>query len=148
MPAPRNLFLNVARDPQGRVWGIARICLADGSCLVVESRVYKSVCNAGDGVMGGDDEDMEPTTNRALDEALDKMCKITENKAIMRAIPPVARLALRAVCTARNLAKIKQAAEEEGDDELAGRAHAKLRRMGKSDDEVIKRAHAALRLWQ
>jgi len=143
---PRALFLNVARDKQGRVWGIARICLADGSCLVVESRVYRGMC--GEGVLGGDDEDSEPSENRALDEALDKLCKITDNKVIMRAIPLPARVALKLVCTVRNLKKIKEAAENEGDDELAGRAHAKLRRFARSDDEQAQRAYNALRLWR
>lgn len=146
MGIPRALFLNVARDAKGRVWGIARICLADGSCLVVESRVYRGMC--GEGVLGGDDEDSEPNENRALDEALDKLCKITDNKVIMRAIPLPARVALKLVCTARNLKKIKEAAENDGDDELAGKAHARLRRLERSDDEQEQRAVRALRLWR
>lgn len=146
MEIPKQLFLNVCRDTSGRIWGVARICLADGSCLTVESRVYKTY--AEEGVAGGDDEDAEPTPNQALDEALDKLCKITKNRSIMRAIPIPARLALKLVCTARNLKKIQQAAEEEGNDELAGRAHAKLREMSRSKHPLVHRSHRALRLWQ
>lgn len=129
---------------------MARICLADGSCLCVESRVYRSYTQDGSdrGAILGGDEDDEPAPNQALDEALDKLCKITANKTIMRAIPLPARLALKLVCTARNLQKIKRAAEDEGDDELAGKAHSKLKRMSRSEDEATRRAHNALRLWQ
>jgi len=152
MEAPRQLFLNVCRDKSGRVWGVARMCLADGSCLVIESRIYKTYNNNalpdGREVFAGVDEDDEPAENQALDEALDKLCKLTQNRAIMRAVPLPARLALKLVCTARNLKKIKDAAENEGDDELAGRAHARLRQMSRSKNATAVRAHRALGLWR
>lgn len=147
MNIPRQLFLNVCRDSAGKVWGVARVCLNDGSCLVIESRVYKSAPGSSyDGAAIGDDGEDEPR-NMALDEALDKLCKLTKNKAVMRAIPAPARLAIKLVCTARNLRKIQEAAENEGDEELAGLAHRKLRKMERSENELAQRAHKALRLW-
>lgn len=143
----KNLFLNVCQDPQGRIWGVARVCLADGSCLVLESRMYRERPRLGEDALAGEDEDAEPPRNQALDEALDKLCRITKRPAIMRVIPLPARLALRAVCAARNLMKTKRAAEEDGDEELAGRAKKQLIRMRRSNNETIARAVGAMRLW-
>lgn len=155
MATPKNLFLNVHQDPDGRIWGVARLCMADGSCLVVESRIYREQSQEagptsyrGQYAAGEDEDETEPPKNKALDEALDKLCRITKNKVIMRAIPLPGRLALKAVCTARNLMKIKRAAEQDGDDDEREEAAGALRRMGTHQKETVRRAHKALRLWQ
>lgn len=145
----KHLFLNIQQDNAGRWWGIAKICLKDGSCLIVESRIYKQATPGSPGIDDGaiyvgEDDDENPRAV-ALDEALNKLCRITEHKNIMRAIPLPARLALKTVCTARNLIKISRAAEDEGDEETVGKARRSLKRLASSD--IGRRAIRAQRLW-
>jgi len=139
---PKQLFLNIQRDDQGRVWGVARICLADGSCLCVESRVYREAPGAKGSFQTLAGEERHP-----LDEALDKLCRLTEHPVVMHALPLPARLALKLVCKARNLQKIKRAAEEDGNDGDVEEAIGALESMRCGGDPIARRAIAAQRLW-
>lgn len=135
----RSLYLNVSQDPQGRIWGEARICFPDGSCLVIQSRVYREMVAGAQGD--------EPARNQALDEALDKLCHLAEESRVKKLLPLPVRAALKLVCTARNLQKIKKAAEEEGDEETEEVAGRQLRKFARHPSPLAQRAHRALRLW-
>lgn len=138
----RSLFLNVKQDNSGRLWGEARICFPDGGCLVIQSRVYRE----GGGAVAGAQGD-EPPRNKALDEALDKLCHLVEDSKIKKLLPLTVRAALKLVCTARNLAKIKRAAEEDGDEETEEAAGRQLRKFARHQSPLAQRAYGALRLW-
>lgn len=147
MAAPKSLFLNVYTDKERRLWGVARVCLADGSCLCIESKIYREM-----GVQGADPNVMraagsDSARNLALDEALDKLCTVAAHPAVMAAIPLPARIALRMVCKARNLQKIKQAAAAEGDEDEEQEAAGELRIMLEHGDPIERRAVGALRMW-
>jgi|CXWL01.1.fsa_nt_gi hypothetical protein len=139
----RSLFLNVYQDKERRVWGVARICLADGSCLCIESKIYREY--GVEGAVAGDDE---PPKNQALDEALDKLCKVVAQPVVRAAIPLPARLALALVCKARNLQKIKKAAELDDNTADVEEAVGELRQLHRSQNPITRRAVNAMRLWR
>lgn len=148
MAMPKSLYLNVCRDKERRVWGVARLCLSDGSCLVIESRIYRDLDVKGRDHAAGDEE---PAKNKALDEALDKLCVLAKKPGIKQAIPLPARVALMAVCKARNLQKIKKAIDlepEEYDEEDEEEVGAEWRDLKHSDNPIYQRALGALRLWR
>jgi len=139
----RSLYLNIKQDPQGRLWGEARICFPDGSCLVIQSRVYRE----GVGLVAGAVGD-EPQSHQALDEALDKLCHLVEDSRLKSAIPLYVRTAIKIVCKARNLQKIKRAAEEEGDEETEEAAGREWRRIAGHPNPMARRAAALVkRRW-
>ena len=144
------LFLNLQKDDAGRMWGVARICTSDGGCIVVESRIYRQRPGESanpwpemQSASGADDS----AKNLALDEALDKLCTLSKKPGIRDAIPLPARMALALVCKARNLQKIKKAAEQEGDDDRAEEAGAEYTRLTRSHNPITQRVMGAMRLW-
>lgn len=144
MQAPKFFWLKVCRDLQRRVWASARVQMKDGSCLVIEGRVFKESGVQGRDYAAGDEE---PPQNKALDDALDKLCKLAKTPLVKAALPLPARLALSAVCKARNLSKIKKAIDQgdEGADEYdADEVSGELRIMVEHGD-VERRAVGAVR---
>lgn len=115
------------------------MCFVDGSCLVIQSRIYREMVA---GAVGD-----EPARNQALDEALDKLCHLAEEPRVKSVLPLTVRAALKLVCTARNLQKVKKAAEEEGDEETEEVAGRQLKRFQRHPNPLAQRAHRALRLW-
>jgi hypothetical protein len=146
-PSQKYLWIDVHTDERRRLFAAARILLADGSTLCIESTIYRE-----GGVDGADPAvalaaGVEPVRNQAIDEALDKLCTVVSHPAVMAAIPLPARLALKMVCKARNLQKIKQAAAAEGDDDEEQEAAGELEIMLRHGDAIERRAVGALRIW-
>lgn len=147
MQVPQCLWIHICRDDQRRVWGVVRAKMTDGSNLVIEGRVFRETGVQGrDYAAGGE----EPPKNRALDDALDKLCKLAKTPVVKAALPLPVRVALMAVCKARNLMKIKKAIDlepEEYDDDDAEAVGAQWSNLRRSRNPIHQRAIGALRLW-